>query len=165
MKTKLSLLLLLVALTAPAYEFTNVYTGVSTNDGTGDRLKTAFGKINTNFLYVVNLVTITQTNWLLNTYYTNLSGRPQTVSSGVILTNAAVAGENEVCLYVGGQGVALTNVCPSGGQTLGTGIATTNLASLFAPVAPGQVCAFSNIVVGSGNSSGLMPGSGFLISH
>ncbi len=175
MKKLLSLLLLATCLCARGqFALTNIYMGVGTNTGTGDRLNVAFPKVNTNFWYVTNLVTVvsnsfiatsSQVNWALNTLYSNSTDRLQTVSGSTVFTNAAVAGENEVHLYVGASAAALSIASSSGYQTLGTGIATTNFGTLFAPVQPHQAYSFSNAVVGAGNSSGFRVGTGFLIQH
>lgn len=50
------LLLLAACFIARAYVITNVTIGTVANDGTGDPLRIAFGKINTNFYALTNIV-------------------------------------------------------------------------------------------------------------
>lgn len=46
----------LFAFGAGAQTFTNIFIGTAPNDGTGDTLRTAFGKINTNFYTITNSI-------------------------------------------------------------------------------------------------------------
>ncbi len=164
-----------------------VNTGATNNDGTGDTLRAAFGKINTNFYYATNIVGIASnslaasivttsnsvssgpsliaTNWISGQLYTNLSGRFQFVQVTAVTTYSTVAGAAIQRLLTGPQGAALTNVAGYGAQTIIGSIGTTNLGIVCGPVLNGWVFSFSNSVAGAGDAAANIPGTGFQITY
>lgn len=190
MKT-LIVLILLCASTAFGFNFTNVFTGGTNNDGTGDTLRLAFGKLNTNDMYLTNLTsvvsngvaslvastsnsiatspsfapTLTFTNIVSGQLYTNATGRPQFVGVTAVTTYSTVAGAAVQRLMISTQGSALAVVAGYGAQTIVGSLGTTNLGIVCGPVPVGWTWSTSNSVIGAGDAAINLPGTGYIITY
>ncbi len=149
-----------------AFDFTTVNIGVTNNDGTGDTLRTAFGKINTNFYYLTNSApTITSTNWVSGQLYTNLTSRPWFVQTTAVTTYTTVAGAAVQRLQTADQGSALATIAQFGSQTIIGTLATTNSGIVCGAIPAGNYFSFSNLVAGAGDTAINLPGTGFWIEY
>lgn len=141
-----------------------VYRGngsLNANDNNAGNL--TLGQLPTNVLPVslANLVAAATptppTNFISGTLYTNSSGVTKIVSASIQLVPAAVAGQAGMQLRVAGL---LTNAV--GFQTLVTTLAMSTTNQLSAPVPAGSTYIFTNVSGGAGDSSAIVPGSGWL---
>lgn len=87
----------------------NVNVGSSANDGTGDPLRTAFGKINSNFAtldaYIsANYYTKAQVNALIAAYTQNAFTRIAVAGQSDIVANSNAS----VLTFVAGSGITLS---------------------------------------------------------
>ena len=93
MKRILILLGCLLAVVAGAQTRLTINTGTAANDGSGDSLRAAFGKVNTNFATLWNTVYTNGTgggggtNYLFDSHWFTVSGTNVTIKSTVTLTN------------------------------------------------------------------------------
>lgn len=67
-----------------------VNTGTANNDKTGDTLRVAFGKINSNCMYLTNLVGLNRSNELVSITATNAANLVVTTNLFKSVTNAGV---------------------------------------------------------------------------
>lgn len=108
-----------------------------------------------------SLASVKQTNFVLNTVYSNTSGNIQLVSAAGALAVAAVSGNSSIDLMVdqtGGSTYAL--VGRVGMSTLITSIAMTYTNSIAGVVSNGANYYFTNTSAGAGNASSLVAGTG-----
>lgn len=103
---------------------------------------------------VTATVIIVNTNWVSGQIYTNLTGRPITVSGSVVLTTASVAGYSQMALQVPGS---VTNYATVISAVAGlTGAMTNGMSPVF--VSPFGTFTWTNTSSGAGDSSGTWGG-------
>lgn len=110
--------------------------------------------------------TITPTNFVLNTVYTNGSGVVQDLSVSAALTVAAVTGDASLDLMVdqaGGTTFALGKRIGIG-TTIAVTLAGTYTNSIAHSISNLATYYFTNSSAGSGNSSSIVPGTGQIVS-
>lgn len=190
---KLILLIIGLATGICSAQFTNIFTGSAPNDGTGDTVRTAFGKANTNFYYLTNSIAVVSnanyvasnllwtanaatsnslptaptcsfTNWISGQLYTNNSSRLWGVHGMANLTPAAVLGTVGTFFQTATQGAALVTVGGHGFQTILTTLVMTNSIEMNGAVPPGYAFVFTNSISGAGNAAVLRPGSGYQLT-
>jgi hypothetical protein len=101
-------------------------------------------------------IEVRQTNWTVNTFYTNTTTGPVIVSTLITNTSVLVAGVVGMDLEVGSTtNSATTYVADSRvfSTSSSGGLVSTSRASLRATVPPGGYWRFSNATTGAGNSS------------
>jgi len=128
----------------------NINVGTTANDGTGDSLRLAMQKTQTNFNNLFTNAAFTMitndTTVALNTKFTNGLRRAR-VSAGVILTNtAADAAEVELV-------VTTTTQTNRFGPVRSYGPASTNTVQLIGWLNAGAVWWFTNLSAGSANAA------------
>jgi hypothetical protein len=109
--------------------------------------------------------TITPTNFVLNTRYTNNSGSIQILDASVALVSAAVNGNTSLSLYTdqsGGSSFSLQDQARL--TTLVTSIAATDTRNLIGAVSNQATYYFTNDSAGAGNSSSIVAGTGEIVT-
>jgi len=109
--------------------------------------------------------TITPTNFVLNTVYTNLSGSVQLFDASVALITTGVNGNSAIDLMVdqaGGTTFKLQDRCAI--STLVTSIAQNYTNNLTGALSNNATYYVTNSSTGSGDSSAIVPGTGELIT-
>lgn len=146
MKRILILLGIVVGLVATAQTRLTINTGTAANDGSGDSLRAAFGKVNTNFATLWNTVYTNGTgggggtNYIFDTHWFSVSGTNVTIKPIVALTNDLTITNAAFTVYLGPltaiQGLA-TNIgivaydqaAIGGGKAVVTGTTELDIAT------------------------------------
>lgn len=143
---------------------TNLGHSASVSAGTGISVTTSKNSDGgTNFAVAASgsAGPMTQTNFVLNTIYTNANANPVIINVSTFLNVAAVSGAAEVDLmYSPTGGTSYTAVARSSIQTIITSLAMAYTNSIAAVVTNQGNYYFTNTSSGSGNSAGLVSGTG-----
>lgn len=110
--------------------------------------------------------TITQTNFISGKLYTNKTGRLQVVYSSCFLVTASVNGAANMLIQedqTGGNTIVTVSSCAIG--TIIGFLADSYIFQVTADIVPNGVYAFTNTSTGSGNSSSLQGGTGFIRNY
>lgn len=106
---------------------------------------------------------ITQTNFIANTAYTNNSGYPQSLKASIAQTTAAVTGDVGMQLQIAGVGGSTNGSSIS--TTVAVTLAQTYTNMLSGDVPSGDTYIFTNLTTGSGNSASIVAGSGTVLQY
>lgn len=104
--------------------------------------------------------TVTTTNFLTGTTYSNASGSVLLISSAYTNQIAAVLGNSTITVTISNAGYAAPTNYVLGLNSLITSIAMVYTNSFSIPVSTNGIYSFANTSTGTGNVSGLVPGTG-----